>query len=78
MEPSGFGGPSALVCGPRDREGLAHAARLIAGHSRAARPDSRLRWRENGEEREANLADLGIAGAPETSPGIQGFEPLNL
>ncbi len=44
VEPEGFNGPSALVCGPRDEDTLARAAGLIARYARAAGPDDRIRW----------------------------------
>lgn len=35
VEPDGFPGPAALVCGPRDDAALGHALRLIARYTRA-------------------------------------------
>ena len=60
VEPHGFSGPAALVCGPRDEPALAAAARLIAEYSRESRPDHRVRWREGEASGERALAE----GAP--------------
>jgi len=45
VEPLDFAGPSALVCGPRDEESLAHAIELIARHARAPSPENAVQWR---------------------------------
>ena len=46
VEPLGFNGPAALVCGPRDDQGLDAAARLIAEYTRDPQPGHRVRWRD--------------------------------
>jgi hypothetical protein len=46
VEPAGFNGPAALVCGPRDESSLDAAARLIAAYTRDSRPEQRVRWRQ--------------------------------
>ncbi len=68
VEPQGFGGPTALVCGALDAGVIAEAGRLIARHARTARPESLLRWHEQGLERTCRLADLNVdaAGPPAT------------
>jgi len=48
VEPVGFNGPAALVCGPRDEEALVVAARLIAEYARDLKPEHRVRWRDGG------------------------------
>jgi tRNA-uridine 2-sulfurtransferase len=44
VEPDGFTGPSALVCGPLDEASLAGAVRLIARYARASEPHDHVRW----------------------------------
>jgi hypothetical protein len=44
VEPEGFPGPSALVCGPRDENSLAAAIRLIARYAGAHEPHHHIRW----------------------------------
>ncbi|HEY2955407.1 MAG TPA: hypothetical protein VGK89_09200 [Candidatus Eisenbacteria bacterium] len=48
VEPCDFPGPSALVCGPRDEAGLAHAIDLIASHTRSPVPEWTVRWSAEG------------------------------
>jgi hypothetical protein len=51
VEPHGFNGPSALVCGPRGEAELDVALRLIAEYTREPKPDHQVRWRgESGPE----------------------------
>lgn len=57
IEPDGFPGPVALVCGPRDDAARAQAVRLMARYTRAPHEGLRVRWRQNGGVRYANLAD---------------------
>jgi len=45
VEPDGFSGPSALVCGPWDEASLGQAVRLIARYARASEPHHHVRWR---------------------------------
>ena len=53
IEPHGFNGPVALICGPRDEPAFAAALRLISEYAREPRPEHRVRWRdgETGGER---------------------------
>ncbi len=44
VEPHGFSGPSALVCGPRDEPALERAAALIARYARSPSPADTVRW----------------------------------
>ncbi len=62
VEPDGFTGPSALVCGPRDEKGLVRAVGLITRYARAAGPGARVRWDAAGGVRARPLE--GIAAAP--------------
>ena len=55
IEPHGFPGPAALVCGPRDAAAHAHALALIARYTRAPHAGLRVRWRENGGWRHGPL-----------------------
>jgi hypothetical protein len=48
VEPHGFPGPAALVCGPRDDAALGHATRLIARYTRAERNGLSVRCRRGG------------------------------
>lgn len=61
VEPLGFGGPSALVCGPRDEESLGHAIGLIARHSRSPLPAWTVRWRAGGAVHSRALGDAATA-----------------
>lgn len=58
VEPHGFGGPTALVCGALDQRSLGVAARLIASFAPKAGPEARIRWREDGLEKTGRLADV--------------------
>jgi hypothetical protein len=44
VEPHGFGGPSALVCGARDEANLERAIRLIVRYARSPGPQDLVRW----------------------------------
>jgi tRNA U34 2-thiouridine synthase MnmA/TrmU len=48
VEPSGFPGPAALVCGPRNAASLAHATRLIARYTRVPTEGLCVRWKQDG------------------------------
>jgi tRNA-specific 2-thiouridylase len=48
VEPHGFNGPTALVCGPRDEEALSAVLRLMAEYTREAKPQLEVRWRQQG------------------------------
>ena len=61
VEPSGFNGPTALVCGGRQPAAVDAAIRLIAEYTREPRPGHRVRWREGEELRYRCLGEL--AGA---------------
>ena len=65
VEPDGFGGPTALICGAFERASLAEAARLISCYSRQIPAEGRLRWREGGVHRTLRLSDLMQHPAPE-------------
>jgi hypothetical protein len=67
VEPSGFNGPVALVCGPRDEVALDASARLIAGYTRDPRPDPRVRWSQGGASGERPVGDLGEPVAHEVA-----------
>ena len=65
VEPDGWSGPSALVCGPRGERPLRLAIELIRRYARAATPDSAVRWREGGQpQRRA----IGAAPSPGALP----------
>ena len=64
VEPDGFPGPVALVCGPRDDASRAQAVRLIARYTRAPHAGLQVRWRAAAEWRYAPLAAADGAGAP--------------
>jgi len=65
VEPDGFTGPSALVCGPRDAAGLAEAIGLIARYARSQEPHRQVRWRSGDGFR---LQRLGRIAAAPASP----------
>ena len=56
VEPNGFNGPTALVCGRRDEAALDAALRLIAQYTREPRPEHEVRWSDGGEPRSRALA----------------------
>lgn len=64
VEPDGFPGPVALVCGPRDDGSRAQAVRLIARYTRAPHAGLQVRWRAGGEWRYGPLAAADGARAP--------------
>ena len=66
VEPDGFNGPHALVCGPRGEGSLREAIVLIARYTRSPQPDFRVRWHEGGEE---HRAVLGSAVSTEVAAG---------
>ena len=51
VEPDGFHGPHALICGPLRVEAVEETARLIARYTRHLPTAAQVRYRENGEER---------------------------
>ena len=55
VEPEGFTGPSALVCGPHDDASLAQAAGLIARYGRAPLSHHLVRWQVDGQSRTSPL-----------------------
>jgi hypothetical protein len=59
VEPLGFSGPTALVCGRFDEAALERAARLIARYTKHAGPSDLLRWSESGAERTRPLQEFG-------------------
>jgi tRNA-uridine 2-sulfurtransferase len=46
LEPDDFSGPTALVCGPRDDDSVAHASRLVARYARDPGAGRHVRWRD--------------------------------
>ncbi|HYM81352.1 MAG TPA: hypothetical protein VEY91_08060 [Candidatus Limnocylindria bacterium] len=64
IEPDGFNGPPALVCGPRDESSLNEAMILIARYTRAPQPDHQVRWRVEGREQRRHLGSLATREAP--------------
>ncbi|TMQ72181.1 MAG: hypothetical protein E6K80_03375 [Candidatus Eisenbacteria bacterium] len=75
MEPVGFNGPVALVCGPRDEQALDAAARLIAEYARDPRPEHRVRWRERESTGERSLGEV-LRSVPSTSSSAQDLVQL--
>jgi len=63
IEPDGFGGPTALVCGELNERSIGAAARLIRDLSPRAGAEARLKWRAGGRETSARMADLALAAA---------------
>jgi hypothetical protein len=58
VEPDGFGGPSALVCGALDARAIGAVAALIRSFAPKAGAEARLKWLERGMERSGLMADL--------------------
>ena len=58
VEPDGFGGPTALICGTLDARALGAAAGLIRAYAPRAGPEARIRWSELGLQRTGRLADI--------------------
>jgi hypothetical protein len=65
VEPLGFNGPAALVCGPRDAYAIVAAARLIAEYARDSKPEDRVRWRD-GEDSGEQVVGASSALLPTT------------
>ena len=65
VEPDGFTGPSALVCGPRDEGSLSAAIRLIARCARAHESHDHIRWHSGNGVR---VRQLGRVAADPASP----------
>lgn len=65
IEPDGFAGPAALVCGVRDGASRAQAVRLIARYTRPPRDGLRVRWRAKGEWRYEPLEEPAGASGPQ-------------
>jgi len=61
LEPQRLKGPTALVCGPRTEEALAHAVALILRHSTGATPDHVVRWNADGARHERRLGEIAAA-----------------
>jgi hypothetical protein len=63
IEPDGFNGPTALVCGPRTEKTLEQAIGLIVRYTRDPRPELRVRWRdEEGRWRQRSLENAVAVG----------------
>jgi tRNA-uridine 2-sulfurtransferase len=70
VDPDGFSGPTALVCGPWSEDLAAEAASLILGHTRAADPERSLRWRHGDRIGSLSVAALRLAaGSGSGTPG---------
>jgi tRNA-specific 2-thiouridylase len=67
IEPHGFMGPSALVCGPRDEDSLAEAVRLIARPARAHQPHDHIRWHAGDGFRVRRLGHIAVTPASPTA-----------
>lgn len=63
LEPHGFNGPSALVCGPENLDGIERAIELVARYTRAASPDHVVRWRSDGAIRTRRLGEAAMSAA---------------
>jgi len=69
VEPIGFGGPTALVCGAPGAEALEAAAGLIASHSRVVPAGARVRWQAGQAQGERLVpADPGLPGVGAAPP----------
>jgi len=66
VEPDGFQGPAALVCGPRDEESLRQAIALIVRYGRVGSAGDGVRWEQGGG---ILRREIGGAGAP--PPGLE-------
>jgi hypothetical protein len=82
VEPDGFGGPTALVCGTLDARSLAAAARLIREYAPRAGAEARIRWIDRGVERRARLADVVLeppasAGGEQSAGGELSTDPTS-
>lgn len=64
VEPAGFRGPTALVCGARDEATLGAAIALIGRYSDRPSPADEVRWWEGGRERRRALGDAAHAPPP--------------
>jgi hypothetical protein len=73
IEPDGFNGPHALVCGPRDESALNEAIPLIARYTRNPSPEHQVRWVVAGEIQRRRLGVL--AGAEPTGVPLVGSLP---
>ncbi|HVP14959.1 MAG TPA: 7-cyano-7-deazaguanine synthase [Terriglobales bacterium] len=65
VEPESFAGPSALVCGPRDEVGLAHALALIVRYADGPGPGDVVRWNSGAGPRTRTLGTQAAASAPD-------------
>jgi len=65
VEPDGFTGPSALVCGPRDEASLGEAIQLITHYARASGPHDHVRWQSGDGVRTRRV---GVPAAVPASP----------
>jgi len=62
--PSGFNGPTALVCGPRGDAELEIALRLIADYTREPKPEYEVRWIGEDGPRVRSLGAAIVQGPP--------------
>ena len=68
VEPEGFNGPSALVCGPAGDDVLAEAVTLMLRHTRAVPEGAGVRWRVAGAWHARPLA--GLVDEPAAPSGV--------
>src|SRR5262249_16028248 len=75
VQPQGFNGPGALVCGPGDEQALDAAIRLIAEYTRDPTPEHRVRWRAGESSGERSLGEVARE-APLPAAGAQDLVQL--
>ena len=68
VEPDGFKGPSALICGPQDESSLGHAMAWIARYAKQARADDRVRWRQAEKLHYRAIGSAAAVGAAVDRP----------
>lgn len=70
VEPDGFNGPSALVCGPHDADVLAEVVTMMLRHARTVADGAGVRWRVDGAWHAQRIAAIpGVEPAPAAPAG---------